>query len=261
MRRNIVRQSGFTLIEIAIVLLVVAILLGYSVAMLPVQQELKQYRHANDEMNMIIDQLIAFAQVNGRLPCPDDDDPPDGEEDRTGAPPIDNDCNVYYGYLPARTLGIDGKYSGDGALIDPWGSPYRYAVSETDAGDGNFDFVTANGIRDEGMANVVDPALDPPDLYLCSDSATTDPDDKDCSDVTGDPVVENVAAVIVSLGKDYEDPATSNIQAENMDDFQVSPPLDGVFIAAPRREDYDDIVKWVSTNLLFSKMIEAGQLP
>ena len=26
-------------------------------------------------------------------------------------------------------------------------------------------------------------------------------------------------------------------------------------------DDFDDIVKWVSPNVLFSKMIEAGQLP
>ena len=36
---------------------------GYSVAMLPVQQELKQYRHADREMDSIIEHLIGFAQV------------------------------------------------------------------------------------------------------------------------------------------------------------------------------------------------------
>ncbi len=28
-----------------------------------------------------------------------------------------------------------------------------------------------------------------------------------------------------------------------------------------RRDDYDDVVKWVSTNLLYSRMIAAEQLP
>ena len=60
------RQSGFTLIEIAIVLLIVVIILGYTVAMFPIQQELKQYRKAEADMNSIIEHLIAFAQVNGR---------------------------------------------------------------------------------------------------------------------------------------------------------------------------------------------------
>ena len=65
------RQTGFTLVEIAIVLLIVTILLGYTVAMFPIQQELKQYRKVDSELDDIIGHLIGFAQVNGRLPCPD----------------------------------------------------------------------------------------------------------------------------------------------------------------------------------------------
>ena len=88
MMKNI--QQGFTLIEIAIVLLIVTILLGYTIAMFPIQQELKQYRKANAEMEEIIDSLIAFAQINGRLPCPDTDQSGgdvDGEEEWNDATP------------------------------------------------------------------------------------------------------------------------------------------------------------------------------
>jgi prepilin-type N-terminal cleavage/methylation domain-containing protein len=246
-------QRGFTLIEIAIVLLVVTILLGYSVAMFPVQQELKRYNHANDEMNSIVEQLVAFAQVNGRLPCPDDDADAvfDGIEDRNGT----NACDGYYGYLPARTLGIEGKYNAAGLLIDPWGNEYRYAVSD-DPGvlTADVDLVTANDIRVEGIANVT------PALFLCTDSTVVG-NDPDCSTVTGGvEAIANVAAVVVSRGKSFDPGASSNTEAENTDDF-LDGTTDHVFIAAPRRDDYDDIVKWVSTNLLFSKMIEADQLP
>lgn len=247
------RQAGFTLIEIAIVLLIVVILLGYTVAMFPLQQELKQYRQADAEMEEIIEHLIGFAQINGRLPCPDDDGDgnSDGLEDRNGA----NDCDGYYGFLPARTLGINGKYADDGRLIDPWGSGYGYAVSDIDAGDGDFDLVTANGIRNEGLPALV---LNPPDLFLCDDSTVLG-DHADCTAVTGGAeVIGNVAAVIVSLGKDFNQ--TSNIEAENSDDW-LDGTNDKVFIFSPRRDDYDDIVKWISPNLLFSKMIEADQLP
>ena len=247
-------QAGFTLIEIAVVLLIVTIVLGYSVAMLPVQQELKQYRRVNAEMDSIIEHLIAYAQVNGRLPCPDSDFPTDGLENATGGPPVDS-CAVYYGYLPARTLGIEGKYNDDQALIDPWGNEYRYAVSDADAGAvAGIDLVTANGIRDEGMANVN------PDLFLCDDS-TVISNDLDCTTVTGGEVIANVAAVIVSRGKRFDPAASSNTETENTDDFRLDPPSDRVFIFSPRRDDYDDVVKWVPTNLLFSKMIEAEQLP
>ena len=254
-------QSGFTLVEIAIVLLIVSILLGYSVAMFPVQQELKQYRGVEIEMDSVIEHLIAFAQVNGRLPCPDtstDSDTSgntiDGEEDRVGL----NDCEAYFGFLPGRTIGMSGEYNAAGMLIDPWGSGYRYAVSDVDESDPNNNYlVTANGIRDEGMANVE------PDLFICDDSAATG-DDLDCTvsgAASGEVVGAGaVAAVIISLGKDSEIPATSNIQAENLDNFHDGT-LDKVYIFSPRRDDYDDVVKWISTNLLFSKMIEADQLP
>ena len=246
------KQAGFTLVEIAIVLLIVTILLGYSVAMFPLQQELKQYRQAQAEMDSVIEHLIAFAQVNGRLPCPDtstDSDASgnaiDGEEDRLGI----NDCEAYFGFLPARTIGINGEYNAAGVLVDPWNSGYGYAVSAIDASvDGNFDLVTANGIRDEGITNVV------PDLFICDDS-TVIGNDLNCGDVTGDEVVGangEVAAVIISLGKDFVIPATSNIQAENLDDFNNGR-LDKVYIFSPRSDNYDDIVKWISTICCFQK--------
>jgi len=252
-------ERGFTLIEIAIVLLVVTILLGYSVAMFPKQQELKQYRAVETEMESIIEHLIAFAQINGRLPCPDTSAGGtvadiDGLEDRIAL----NDCEASFGFLPARTLGMNGRYNDAGVLEDSWGQGYRYAISEDDATlNGDVDLVTPNGIRDEGMAAVL------PDLFICDDSATLGVD-VDCAaganGANSNDVVINVAAVIISLGKDNAIPATSNIQDENLDDFHNGA-NDKVYVFSPRRDDYDDVVKWIPTSLLFSKMIEAEQLP
>lgn len=254
------KQQGFTLIEIAIVLLIVSILLGYTVALFPVQQELKQYRNAETEMDSIIEHLIAYAQVNGRLPCPDtitDNFPPanaayDGLEDPDNA----NACEAYFGFLPARTLGIDGNYDQRNVLVDPWGTGYGYVVSDANDGAGNFYLVNPNGIRTAGMAAVT------PDLFLCADNAaaTIDPDcaTNGLTDVLGGN--GEVAAVVISLGRDNVIPASSTIQAENLDGFDDGT-VDKVYIYAPRRDDYDDIVKWIPTNLLFSRMIDAEQLP
>jgi len=256
------KERGFTIVEVAIAVMIMAIILGYSVAMFPVQQELKQYRHAGTEMDAVIEQLVAFAQVNGRLPCPDtatDNELPantiDGQEDLLNDP--NDGCEAYFGFLPARTLGINGKYNTAGTLIDPWGSGYGYAVSDFDFGNGNPDLVTANGIRDEGIANVQ------PDLFICDDNTNAIANDTDCTTVTGAEVLGTngeVAAVVISLGKDFVIPATSNIQAENLDNFNDGS-LDKVYIFSSRRDDYDDIVKWIPTNLLISKMIAAEQLP
>lgn len=249
------RQSGFTLIEIAIVLLVVTIMLGYTLAMFPIQQELKQYRRAESELKDIIDQLVGFAQINGRLPCPDTSaglGNVDGQEDT-----LANDCEAFFGFLPGRTLGMVGNYDNSGRLLDPWGAPYRYAVSEVDAsGDGVIDLVSANGVRSEGLVSVV------PDLYVCDGSDALG-NDLTCADVTGAQVVGNVAAVVLSTGKDRAQVA-SNIQTENIDDFH-SGQNDKVYIYSTRNDstgdEFDDVVKWLSPNFLFTKMIEADQLP
>ena len=254
-RRSI---SGFTLIEITLVLLVATILLGYTVGMYPLQQELKQYKIAEAEMDSILQYLIRFAQINGRLPCPDTNSGGstiDGEEDSNGS----NGCKAFFGYLPAKSLGINGDFK-EGLLLDPWGIPYRYAVSKSNANvsgsDADIDFVTRNGIKNEGIVNAI------PDLFICDDSAATG-NDLDCAAASSNIVAGNVAAVVISTGKD-RNKVGSNIQAENTDDFHNGG-SDKVFVYAPRNDssgnEYDDIVKWISPNLLISKMIEADQLP
>ena len=258
------RQRGFTIIEVAIVLLVVSTLLGFTVAMFPVQQELKQYRKVNDEMQEIMDALTGFAQVNGRLPCADGDN--DGLEDWPGGVA---DCTSWYGNVPARTIAFDGKYSQGGTLIDPWGTPYRYQVSAFNSGFpapddlvGDFTVFSAGlaGMRAAGIPNLI------PDLQVCNiqpaaHSAATPNDDTACDANTD--VVTNVVAVVVSLGKDKDAVVanTSDIQSENLDNSLT----DTVFVSSTRSSasgnEYDDVVKWLSPNVLFSKMIAADQLP
>jgi prepilin-type N-terminal cleavage/methylation domain-containing protein len=270
-------ESGFTLIEITIVLLVVAILLGYTVAMFPIQQELKQYREADREMNEIINQLVGFAQINGRLPCPDTSGGPtpgviDGQSDAldainnvtgvAGADFLLDSCESYFGFLPAVTLGINGDLNASGNLLDPWGQPYRYHISNVNtSGFPVIDLVSPNGIREEGLSVVT------PNLHICTDSDALG-NDNDCGDVSGDVVALNVAAVILSTGKDRNIALTtannSAIQIENLDDFHDGT-NDKVYVSSSRSDlvnaQYDDVVKWLSTNQLFTKMIEADQLP
>jgi len=280
-------QQGFTLIEISIVLLIVAILLGYSVALFPVQQELKQYRKLDRDMDAIVAHLIGFAQVNGRLPCPDSDGDInslgagviDGQEDTddvivnaTGVLGVDgliDDCKGFSGFLPAGTLGLTGNIDSSNRLLDPWGQPYRYHVSNfnrNDTGGGvdldattgaAIDLVSPDGIGEEGLSNVV------PNLFICDDSDNFSAADTTCASVSATDIVTDAAVVIISTGKDIGQVA-SNIQSENLDDFPdgIS---DFVYVFSTRSDvagaEYDDRVRWISPNLLYSKMIEAGQLP
>ena len=276
---NRIKQTGFTLIEIAFALVIVAILLGYTMAMFPIQQELKQYRAADKEMDEIIKALIGFAQINGRLPCPDTSGDVNGTGDAgdlNGLEDIDDlldngngaavadgfpdNCKSFFGFLPSASLGLNGNIDADGVLQDPWGSGYGYAISDVDAGAGfGIDLVSPNGIREEGLTNVV------PDLTVCDTSLNDSAANTTCAEVgvAGNDVVVNVAAVLISLGKDRGNIA-SDIQNENLDDFDDGT-NDKVFVYTTKTDvagaEFDDVVKWISTTSLFSKMIEADQLP
>lgn len=236
-----IRNKGFTLIEIAIVLIIVTILLGYTVAMVPVQQELKQYRKASAEMDRILDALYAFAQVNGRLPCPDIVAAPDGVENVAAG------CTNSYGYIPTKTLGLDGNIDSNFSLRDPWNTPYIYQVTSINAAGNGGDFVMAGDIQSVGIAALA------PDLSIC----LTNGAGPNCPGGPADTVLANVPAVIISQGKDRGSIA-SNIQTENTD-------ADVLFVKTSRSDvvgaEYDDIVKWITPNILYSKMIDAGQLP
>ena len=262
-------SKGFTIIEVTIVLLIVSIILGYTVALFPVQQELKQYRQANEEMDRIIEALYAYAQVNGRLPCADSFFAPDGRADPdTGA-----DCTPdvgWFGLVPAITLGISGNHDANGSLVDPWGMPYRYQVTSDDQGAVGpgpgvvgGDFVVANDMRNVSM-NLLRPNLD-----ICTVNPTLLATDTDCGGanftVVGgtQPDDRGAPAVVLSLGKD-RGLINSVVEGENIDNT-LDGTTDIVFVKTSRNEAaataYDDIVKWVSPNILYSRMIDAGQLP
>jgi prepilin-type N-terminal cleavage/methylation domain-containing protein len=241
-------SKGFTLIEIAIVLLIVSILLGYTVALFPVQKELKQYRAVNEEMDKIIDAIYAYAQVNGRLPCAANLTAPNGIAD----PDDGTQCTTWYGFLPAKTLGIDGRYDASNSLLDPWGNRYRYQVTNDDSGGGG-DFVILNEMKTVGMV-----ALSP-DLQVCSQFPTASPTDCGTATVT---IAEGIPAVVLSLGKDgATSPAATSLQFENTNNSSTNT----VFIKSTNSDlvgsEFDDIVKWIAPNTLYSKMIAAGRLP
>jgi hypothetical protein len=267
--------------------------------MVPIQQEIKQYRQADEEMDRIVDSLYAFAQVNGYLPCPAwfvaGAPPPvnsNGFEcrgDGAGAdcdvanpnPAVDT-CDVWFGFLPGKTLGIEGKYNNN-LLLDPWGMPYLYQVTNSDNedndddgdgtsvgdGDGVADFILIGGIRNTAFSTAPNTTMNllipVPDLVVCNSDPSAGVGGVDGACVGGAPqiVVNRLPAVVLSTGKDKNTnvATTSWVQRENQDNSAA----DRVFIKVPRNDStvakYDDIVKWVSPNILYSKMIEAGKLP
>lgn len=116
------RESGFTLAEAAIVILIIGLVLSATVVPVSRLFQSSQINSNQERLDSMREALLAFAAINGRLPCPDRTG--DGVEDRrASADPAAFGCagNIYEGFLPWVTLGV--------AQTDYWGARWRYRVS------------------------------------------------------------------------------------------------------------------------------------
>lgn len=241
-------ESGFSLIELAIVLFIVALLLGGLLAPLSVRLEQENRNKTQAELDGIREALYGFALAHGRLPCPDCPSTTtagcgsaiagDGLEDRTGAVGAQS-CATVEGNLPWATLG----------------------VQETDAWDHHFDYrVTPSFADDPGLDTVSPPAsctsVTPGVSFaLCSEG---DIDVKDA--VGGNDVATNVPAIVVSFGADggVMPPPSHASEYENAN-------RDQNFVLQTYSSDpnqpFDDMLVWLSPNVLMNRMVMAGLLP
>ncbi len=251
------KQNGFTLIEVAIVMLIIAALISAAILPLRSQRDSAHIKQAREELKAIEEALYGFAISQGRLPCPADETTNGGEAFTVNAPGID--CDVPMGFVPAQLLGLKGNVNCDNLLVDPWGNPYRYSVTNVDTGANGMDFVSAGEMQAIGAANLT------PDLRVCGNVNAPCNNGSAAANIVADDVV----AVVFSMGKQWQNP--SNSERENAGEsaqlagcvnYDVS--NDRYFYASTPIEtgnrQFDDIVIWISPNILYAKMLAAGQL-
>jgi len=250
-RNKLHLQNGFTLIELAVVLVIVGILLSSFIGNLATRIENTRKSETIEELKEIKQALFAYAFVNGALPCPDcavvgagciasmvgdgKSDPPAGV------------CSVgiVSGSVPWVTIGIGRS--------DAWGTRYRYAVQSDYA--------------DETIPFKIDTAS--PTITIQEPDLVADP-----TGLTAHALADNVAAVIYSHGKNGQGgiseagvargsiPPTNLDELENNDNdyyyYMRTESAPGATIAGG---EFDDLVIWISEYELKAKMIEAGKLP
>jgi prepilin-type N-terminal cleavage/methylation domain-containing protein len=148
-RANIKHQSGMTLIEIAIAILIVGVMLGAALQLYNQNRDQFAKKITDERMDYIVRALSTYAETNNRIPCPAD---PSVETARVAVTPTVGREPWRFGYergitviptsstpanignctavadqnglVPFQTLGIPSEYAKDG-----WGNYFTYAVS------------------------------------------------------------------------------------------------------------------------------------
>lgn len=124
-------NGGFTLIELAIVMVIVSIMLTLGLGAL--NSRLLSVAHAETKKRqaLVTDALTAYLGVNKRLPCPDipnnmhgaaDTSQVTGAEDRAGGV-VTGACIGNIGVVPYATLGLSRELAMDG-----WGNFMSYSI-------------------------------------------------------------------------------------------------------------------------------------
>lgn len=226
------RNNGFSLVELAIVLVIVALLTSGMLLGISAQRNATENVDAQRQLENIRDALLGFAMANGRLPCPAlpnlaNTDANAGKEN----------CAQPHGVLPWATLGLPET--------DPWGNRFTYFASSKftaalSAGT-QASFTLATGVAPDtaGLANIKE------------------------FDSSGNYIASDLPAVIVSHGSrpagawqpgGNQLPGAINDELENAN-------ANLTFVSRTPSDSFDDILMWIPSSVLKAKMVAAGRLP
>ncbi|MEO8020866.1 type II secretion system protein [Polaromonas sp.] len=285
------RQRGFSLIEIALVLVIAGLALGAGMAALGPQLINKKFSDTLRQMQDASDAVLAFAMVNRRLPCPatatsagresfcTNPNPGAGCGAEVFAPATGQGsergrcfttATANTGFVPAATLGLPGQ-SANGLALDAWARPLRYMVPttlNTTTNNGSvtlaitpatcaggvascYPFTHADGIRNRYYNPVAAPVSD---IFVC--------DSIGAAACAGGRQLANPAYAVYSYGANLNaaPPALSVDETANTNN-------DRVLVSRPRSEStapngyFDDLVVWLTIEQLIQRMQGNGVLP
>lgn len=225
--------KGFTLVEMAVVLVIVGLMLGG--LLVPLSAQVEQRRR--EETRVILDEakeaLIGYAMAKNYLPCPDANAVPNGTEGaRSGTP---HRCTTVEGTLPWQTLGVRGR--------DSWERYIRYRVTPAFTADDSANYFTLSSTGD---------------ITVNSDIGT---------------YTTSAIAVLVSHGPNgYGAINTTQATPDNQmpaptgaDELVNTDGNTTYIVHTPTPQgsgnEFDDSVTWLSPNILFNRMVTAGKLP
>ena len=274
------RQAAFTLVELAVVLTIVGLLLLSLMYTLSAQVDQRDFEETRRRLEQARELVLAFAIVNGRLPCPARSNSA-GAEVRNAAGECKDaggtedyyggtvSAGVTGGLLPAATIGFPSIDS-DGFAVDAWQNRIRYAVSRNVvncAGSSTFPhFENAANLKSNGMS------CQPNDLLVCKSSAglNAGASPPSCGGSANQVMTQGlVTAIIFSTGKNggtSPNGAGSDEQTNLKTNSALSPLIHPLFVShTPVPSDsanaFDDQFVWITVGELYGRLIAAGVLP
>lgn len=223
-------QRGFTLIELALSLLIIGMILGAITVPFITQIKTRQYESTQKQLNETREAIMGFAAINGRLPRPAVS-ATNGAEVASCA--TETTCT---GFIPWVTLGVQ--------KLDPYGKIIRYSV--TPAYTNTFSLATA------GTKTIMERMPNSPFSLVSLSSGVP-------------AIVYSHGAS--SWGTGETGAAMADLSTTNADeDLNQTAVL--AFVCRPLVEnpdavggEFDDVCAWISRSALAGKMISAGKLP
>jgi len=257
------RASGFTLVEMAMVLMIVGLLLGGLVPTISAQMETQRIGETRRQMNEIKDALTGFAVINGRLPCPAQATIATGAANAGIEAKIGNSCacktNSGSTYTIATVAGVACTNTSVTGVL-PWAT---IGLPETDAWGRRYTYRVTSVFADQNPGTLG---------TGCTVAAPTASSFALCSPGTPDVLVasgggfiaENVPTLFVSHGKNgngaYIPDGTQLTVGTNADEMENSD-NNLSFVSHEFASEFDDLVVWLSSNTLMNRMVAAGKLP
>lgn len=232
-------EAGFTLVEIAIVLVILGLIIAGATRQFGTLADNDRYGSTDGFLAQARQSLLDYVTVNNYLPCPDISG--NGKEDRTGGK-----CDAVRGFLPYVDLGQ--------AERSEWDAPLHYAVHRA-AKNESCDIATQTSSAcffQQQSFDLKKTAVDSGDaLQVHTEEGGS-----------GDAIAKDVLAVVVSFGSNsfatYDECATGgrgDDERENCDD-------DVAFVLTNYRGEeadspFDDQLVWVDELMLKSVKLAA----
>jgi len=287
MRRAPHRSRGFSLVELAVVMTIVALLLASLMYTLSAQMEQRNQDDTRRRLEHARELILSYALTKGRLPCParytSSASHSGGLESfcTAAATSTTSTCsgaettteqahgtcsNHWDGYLPASSLGYT-QTDESGFATDAWSNRIRYMVARVNTNcSGTFTPTLDGGgshttmFTSKTLLKRYGISCQPNDLLICKSGSGIG--STDCGTAANNLMASGlVVAILFSTGKNTTSTGgtgadeVANLMARRV--FVYHPPTPSDFSGG----EFDDQFTWITVGELYGRMVAGGQLP